>query len=113
MICANVWSIDAQSFKLDTLFNADYNFYNWENIFNPVVYNILESPDNHLYVSGDIYDYAPPYGVTLLRFDSCRNQDMSFQAIVGLRNPLHVLCLETIHSVGRNFNDTYYLQYDL
>ena len=72
-------SSNAQDFELDPTFNADYNFYDVFN-YDPIVFNIIESPDNKLYVSGKCYDTDFAYSnLTLLRFDSLGNFDQNFQ----------------------------------
>jgi hypothetical protein len=115
LFSVSIGAVKAQTYELDSSFYADYPFYNFQNYYNPTVYNILESLDRNLYVSGDIYNSPPPYGLTLLRFDSCGNQDMTFQPILGSENPLHVFKLvnDTVHSVARSLSDSHYYKYDM
>lgn len=103
-------STKAQDFELDTTFNADYNFYNWSSYYHPIVYNLLESPNNELYVSGRCYDATSDNFHTLLRFDSFGNYDNLFMPINGFNSRIFDFKIQDglICSLGRkgtNYSD--------
>ena len=95
--------IKAQDFELDSSFYADYNFYSWSNFYHPIIFNLLESPNNELYVSGECYDTPYQYDFTLLRFDSLGNFDYSFQPNDGFSLPFFDFKFQNdlLCSVGR------------
>ena len=95
-------STKAQDYELDTTFNADYNFYNSSSYYRPTVSNLIESPDNKLYVSGRCYDTPYDYDFTLLRFGSDGSFDYSFQPNDGFSIRLHDFKFQgdTLCSVG-------------
>jgi len=82
-------SSNAQDFELDPTFNADHNFYVGPDNQYPSVYNIIESPDNKLYVSGSCYSLSIQGNPTLLRFDSMGNFDLNFQPNNGFNRRIY------------------------
>ncbi len=113
----SIEAIKAQDFELDTTFNAIYNFYSSSGTYNPVVYNLLESANNELYVSGECYEFMDVFDRTLLRFDSLGNFDTSFHPngyFDGFTNSLFALKFQDnfICSVGCELAFTNFFKYD-
>ncbi|MCF8295669.1 MAG: T9SS type A sorting domain-containing protein [Bacteroidales bacterium] len=81
LLLVSLYSVigSSQDFELDSAFYPNYTFYSQSNSFRPTVQDLLLSPNDKLYVSGDCYNTQSLYDFTLLRFDSTGVLDNFFQ----------------------------------